>query len=66
MKAIRTVYKTDGTVRREVSGVTGAECISVVAPFNRHLPEGYEVTPTAEFYEELVGQEERQREAEAE
>lgn len=63
MAYIRTVYKKDGTIKREVVGVSGEKCLQAVEPFNRHLPAGYELTPTHEFYEGSVAAEpEKQKE----
>lgn len=66
MKYIKTTYNADGTIRREVVGVAGEDCLRVSEPFNRHLPEGYVVTPTAEFYEEAQRSNEVERQKEGE
>ncbi len=63
MAYIKTTYLKDGTVKREVVGVSGEKCLEVVAPFNRHLPAGYALTPTQEFYEDsVVTEAEKQKE----
>lgn len=62
MAFIRTVYQKDGTIKREIVGVKGEDCLKIAEPFNRHLPEGYQLTPTAEFYEEPATEQERNKE----
>lgn len=59
---IRTVYLPDGTIKREVVGLKGDRCLEAVKPFNTHLPEGYAVTPTDEFYEDGVVEPEKDKE----
>ena len=51
MPYVRTTYKENGDIRREVFGVQGEKCLEIVKPYNEHLPEGYGLTPTEEFYE---------------
>lgn len=61
---IVTRYKKDGTLVREVVGVKGEGCLAAVKPYNSHLPAGYQMTPTAEFYESPVAEPEHEKETE--